>query len=297
MNIDYLRSLFEILNNPFNRADKMRAVIKIVWWKFNQLFFFKPIIIEIAPGYKCICYPNSAYGSLVVYSTFPEFAEMNFLYQIIKKDDIFFDIGANIGVNSLLAASKIKAGKIFAFEPANKALSNLYENIKINHLNQKIVVVNKVVSDKDGRDFFIFDEIVELSHISYSNSYKGKKEMRETITLDKFCMDHKLKRINVVKIDVEGAEFKVLKGFEGYLGKGLVEYLVVEINKACNLYGFTEMDVFNFLRQKGFIVYIFNKKYKLEKLVDIEQTSSKTYNIVAVLNNQIVVKRIKQFII
>src|SRR3989344_3811026 len=140
----YLFFLQFILRHPFNKNKKLKTLLRIFWWKINQTFFKFPVVVELIPGLKCICYPvDSDYGTLVVYQKFPEYGEMNFLLDNLKDNDTFIDVGANIGVFSLLASSKIKKGKVFAFEPSPKILAQLYANIALNQKTDRILVAEK----------------------------------------------------------------------------------------------------------------------------------------------------------
>jgi len=86
------------------------------------LFVKVPVIVELTDRADFICDPKSSYGSLVFYEGLPEYYEMNFLKKKLNTKSIFIDVGANVGVYSLLAASVIKSGKIFAFEVNPQAL-------------------------------------------------------------------------------------------------------------------------------------------------------------------------------
>ena len=151
----FLKSTLEILNHPLNRRSKIKTILKLFWWKINQLFFKLPVLIEIYPNRKCVCYPNSSFGSLIVYTNRPEFMEMKLTELILKEDSVFFDVGSGIGDFSLIASGKIKKGTIFAFEPSKKPLKNLRENVAINFLHNKIKIFNQVVSDRTHINEFI----------------------------------------------------------------------------------------------------------------------------------------------
>ena len=69
------------------------------------------------------CYPDSPSASAMIYChDSPDFHEMNFIRRYLRAGDTFLDIGANIGVYSLLAASRVgPSGRVVAFEPAKQA--------------------------------------------------------------------------------------------------------------------------------------------------------------------------------
>ena len=133
--------------------------------------------------------------------------------QNIKKGDVVFDIGANIGYFTVLF-SKIcgQKGEIHAFEPVPPTFKKLFNSAKY---FRNVRTINKAVGDYNG--------LVDI-HYNFNDSEKAslikpKKSKFETIKipmllLDSYFSKQNLKRINFVKCDVEGLEYEALKGFE-----------------------------------------------------------------------------------
>jgi len=283
--INYLNSIYKILNHPLNKDNRFKAFSRIVWWKTNQLFFHYPSFVQLTPETKCICYPDSSFGGLVVYTKYPEYDEMSFVYSFLQADDTFCDVGANIGAFSLIASSKIKSGKIFAFEPSAKALEYLEENIRLNGLDNKIKVVTKVVSDKAGYEYFSVGKFSEVDHITTNDNSEGKNIRIASITLDGFLTDLKVYNIDLVKIDVEGAELKVLKGLKQYLSKGRVGVVIFELNSRSLKFGNTHLATAQFLENYGYKLYKFCGQNKVTKLSNEDLKNKETSNVLAVHNS------------
>jgi FkbM family methyltransferase len=74
---------------------------------------------------------------------------MTFLLRYLRDSDSFLDIGANVGVYSLLAASKIKSGSIYSFEALPKNFTRLKENLELNQL-QQVTPLCLAISDSTG---------------------------------------------------------------------------------------------------------------------------------------------------
>jgi FkbM family methyltransferase len=129
------------------------------------------------------------------------------------------DIGANVGFYALQLARLVgPAGKVFCFEPYAPVAEYLEHNITANGLTN-VTVVRKAVSDttrpvnfnvfSDGHDVFNSLGVTEPP----ATSAMVERTIRvETTTIDRFCADHDLDRVNIMKIDVEGAEEKVIAG-------------------------------------------------------------------------------------
>ena len=123
-----------------------------------------------------------------------------------------FDIGANIGIFTLLAASR--GAKVFAFEPSRMVRSQLELNITLNGFGERVSIVPDAVSDSEGMIPFFEtrDGNWGVGRIfSYGHSAgKSNDYVVPTKTLDHFISQ--LGMPDVVKIDIEGAEWLVLKG-------------------------------------------------------------------------------------
>jgi FkbM family methyltransferase len=124
----------------------------------------------------------------------------------ISRENVIYDIGANVGIYSVLACRTVGInGRVFAFEPSTANLSYLNSNIRANRFSN-CEVIPQAVSDTDG--------IVQFE--SGSGSCLGKISSDgpirvPSISLDSFVASGK-PLPDVMKIDVEGAEYEVLTG-------------------------------------------------------------------------------------
>jgi FkbM family methyltransferase len=127
-----------------------------------------------------------------------------------------FDVGANIGEYSIRQSLRVGAeGRIYAFEPNPDAYSRLLRNIKINNLSN-VVSFPVAVSNSSGKVFFSRDtrstlagRIVDAGAPSDPSS---EIISADAVSLDDIVESMGIKRIDVLKIDVEGAEMQVLDG-------------------------------------------------------------------------------------
>ncbi|MFH2021125.1 MAG: FkbM family methyltransferase [archaeon] len=128
-------------------------------------------------------------------------------------DGIIIDVGANIGLFSLLCA---KGKKVYAFEPEKKNFKMLITNIKENKLVD--VFPSKIALSKSkGRTrLFIHGS---ATHSLYRQNKDDTFENVETATLDSIFLPQLVERISLLKIDVEGAELDVLEGCKQLLKK------------------------------------------------------------------------------
>jgi FkbM family methyltransferase len=147
--------------------------------------------------------------------------------RVLRQGDVVLDLGANMGYFTLLAASLVgEEGRVYPFEPEPRNYGCLSTNIALNNYDH-IIATNKAVSDKPGTvKLFIcaYDSghhtIQQFNGIrSYNPQLAGnKKEFVEieAVRLDDFFGD-RLTPINVIKMDVEGAEMLALAGMENII--------------------------------------------------------------------------------
>ena len=127
----------------------------------------------------------------------------------------FFDVGANIGLHSLFASKRIGSeGKVIAFEPCESTYKRLVENVNLNKPNN-IYVFKLALGDNDCEMDMI--KITSDTSKTYIRQVKSnnKDEIIEIVkltTLDNFIRNNNIKKIDYLKIDVEGFELNVLKG-------------------------------------------------------------------------------------
>ena len=145
-----------------------------------------------------------------------EVANLAEFHAEIAAGDTVYDVGANVGIYTLLASGKAgPSGKVYAFEPLARNLHYLNRHVALNRL-QNCCVLNVAVSDTEG--------IQKFSAASWEYSMgrlspDGELEV-PSVTLDS-CVyrERQLRPPDVIKIDVEGAEVRVLQGASRAIGE------------------------------------------------------------------------------
>jgi len=126
----------------------------------------------------------------------------------IKPTDIVVDIGAHIGSFSVYAAKKATNGKVYAYEPNKDNYEILLRNKTINNINN-LHTFNTAVSDKVGTIDLYLGKSHNAMHSVYETDTKKKIKV-PTITIKEILKRNKLKKIDVLKIDTEGAEYDII---------------------------------------------------------------------------------------
>lgn len=200
--------------------------------------------------------------------------ETELLKKLIKKGDIVLDIGAHIGYYTLIMAKLVgKEGKVFAFEPEPSNYKILQKNVEINSYHN-VVLEKKAAADRNG----IIDLYLSLDssgmHRIYPSKHCKDKIQINSLKLDNYFQNSKfLNKIGLIKIDVEGAEFNVLKGTIEILKnnkkiKLLLEFIPDSIKECGN----QPIELVEFLISHGFqISYINEKEKKIETKTSVKK--------------------------
>lgn len=152
-------------------------------------------------------------------------------------DDVFFDIGANIGKYTIYAALKHKDLRAFCLEPELNNIQTIYENLYFNDLLGRCVIVPYGVSDKEALEPFHIREMTKagaLNNIGSASPYEIDRSRSFVshafcIALDSFIERYGLPSPTKVKIDVDGNEYRVLCGMKEALKRSVKE-LYIELD-------------------------------------------------------------------
>ena len=140
---------------------------------------------------------------------------------LCKDANCIFDAGANTGIYSLVAREVNQDASVIAFEPLKRIFAMLQKNKELNSF--EIMCVEKALSNADG-DAIIYDDF--SSDHSYDATVGVNLRLENskvvggaitTIKLETFINEQKIKKIDLIKIDVEKHEPELLEGFGKYL--------------------------------------------------------------------------------
>lgn len=142
------------------------------------------------------------------------------LHQNLKEGSVFYDVGANVGFFSLIAARLVgEHGRVYAFEPEARNLTSLHRNVELNH-SHNISVIEAAVSKEAGTGrLFLADyaggHSLYQSETSSNDTNAGVPVT--TVSLDDLVESKQILPPTIVKIDVESGELDVLKGMSRLL--------------------------------------------------------------------------------
>jgi FkbM family methyltransferase len=175
-----------------------------------------PVLLGPLQGAKFILGALSGKGGgSSIYFNMLEPAQTIVLVDSLKKGQVFFDIGANVGYYTILGAKLVGAqGKVLAFEPVTRNLSYLYKHVLLNNANN-VSIISAACSDTLSLTTFSLGSNHAMGHIIQNNALNNQVN-EKIILVPTVTVDAVIQQLgyspNVIKIDVEGAELLVLKG-------------------------------------------------------------------------------------
>lgn len=255
-----LKSIKFLIKSSLFYYSKLSAFLinSIERLEYEILFFKKnEIKYPISSKTKLVLQKDLFLTKLIIQDF--EFEERYLVSKILSKKGIFIDIGANIGLYSLIAAETIKENKIYAFEPTASILTKLQTNIKLNNYTN-IDIINYAVSNFDYKKLLMyFNENGYDVFNSYQKSNKLQSYSKEvnTICLDTFIKNYNIKfnKIQFIKIDVEGMELQVLEGAKNLIQHSTNTIYMIEFNHSFKILNTNCCKVFQLLKENNYNLY------------------------------------------
>ena len=184
----------------------------------SRFFLRKEYLTTYDESIKIYCGLNDHIESQIFWQGMQEgdVGVYRIIKDLLKPGDVFFDIGACVGTFSLIAANIVKAsGRVYAFEPVSRHFERLERNIALNGF-ENISLFKLALSDKNGSGkIFIpktFNTGMASLNVNDMQVADYEVEAVELKKLDDFVKEQNVKRIDVIKVDVEGHELAVIKG-------------------------------------------------------------------------------------
>ena len=157
-----------------------------------------------------------------------------------KEGDIVIDIGANVGMVSILLAKKFPFLKIYSFEPLKENYDNFIKNIELNNIPKGVIIAENKAVTKDGRLITMSINSANKGGSSTTdvisvNSIMTKENSQvESITLEEIFKKYNINKLKLLKIDCEGSEYEILYNADTNLLKN-IENLRGEFHENKNL--------------------------------------------------------------
>lgn len=252
-------------DEPTRRRDIATRIRRAIWQRYHDKQIDRPLIVEWCAGLKL----NLRLGTDHSWSVFVggkyEPNELVFLAETLQDGMTFLDVGANEGIFTLLASIRVgEHGRVLALEPSSREYDRLQTNVELNSL-RNIETFELALYDREGTRELTRAEFGHEGHNTLGSGMHnpavgaaGNEKVRVE-TLDRFVVTRGLGRLDLVKIDVEGAEARIIDGGRSTL-QTLRPLLLLEVG-ADHLatHGSTIQGLLHLLAELEYRVWIFDE--------------------------------------
>lgn len=187
-----------------------------------------------------------------------EEGELDLVRKFVQAGDIFFDVGANVGIYTLTASRFAgTGGEVHAFEPLAGTYQLLQKNVQMNGV-KNIHLNNVAVGDMIGEADLYVNAQAALTGLGLTNRGVLLDVQKVPIwTLDEYAEREKIQSINFLKVDVEGFEGHVLRGAKRLISRSPDLIVMSELaQKNFEPLGFSTQEVIDYMCELGFEVWI-----------------------------------------
>jgi FkbM family methyltransferase len=277
-----LKTLRYIWLHPNCKGQQISAIARFFGWQFYKRLTRKRFDFQLISNIKLRCYPDSRSAAAALYCGLYDYDEMSFLLRYLRSTDCFLDVGANIGIYTLLAASKISTGKIYSIEVLPKNYDRLRENIQLNQL-QQVTTWAIAVSNQPGTIELAQADGDSLPFMTYMATASTISVITET--LDTLLQQESIAQLALAKIDIEGAELLAFQGATTLLKQHRPAVWILEINDAVKRFGYDKQAVVDFLQSYGYELYRYQADcHQLEPIKLAQQMGD---NVLAIADSQL----------
>ena len=262
---------------------RLGAALRFVHWQVGKAIGARRALVRVGP-IRFYCYPGNASASAAWYFGLPEWDEMTFLLRYLRDGDWFIDVGANVGIYTLLAASRGPGVRVTAIEPDSETFTRLGENVELNRFSN-VGLISAAVGGAEGTAVFTVGRDTENRLARAGESQVATLPMT---TLDRVAGAD---RPALIKIDVEGSELSVLQGARDILKSEPGPALFFEINNSCFAAGYTPRDIASFLGEHRYSLHEYDAEKNMLRAYDAA-TLPRSGNVIATKDADALMRRL-----
>lgn len=236
-----------INNHPLARRNRFAAWGRFARWQLLSRINAGGLDVPFVDDTK-LRVRRGMYGATGnIYAGLMEFPDMAFTLHYLRGGDVFADVGANVGVYSVLA-SGVRGAITVAVEPTPETLAHLRANLALNNIEDRVIIAECALGAEAGTQSFVVD-MDTVNHVAAAEDAGRATRDVDTRTLDALFADAPP---NLMKIDVEGFETEVLRGGPDTLANPALKALIIELNGSGDRYGYDEQQIHQALLGHGF---------------------------------------------
>ena len=244
------RSFFSLLKfvfaHPLNAHGRFSALVRVLRWQVVSRIAPGPVALPFVDDTFLWCKRGMTGATGNYYCGLHEPDEMAFVAHFLRPDDLFLDIGANVGSYTLLASSS--GAKVVAVEPVPSTFNHLQMNVLLNRFQSTVRLMNIGLADSVG-------ELRFTNSLDTMNHVLADGELGPYVSVAVDTVDNVVGASvpTVIKIDVEGYETAVLAGATATLCNRNLQVVICETNGSGSRFGKSNEDINDILLRCGFL--------------------------------------------
>jgi len=259
-----------IVRHPLNRGQALPAMLRWGRWQMKTRLSPRLHVVPFVNGTKLYAKAGMAGVTGNIYYGLADYEEMAFFGHFLRPDELFADVGANVGVYSVLASGAIGA-RTAAFEPIASAADMIEANARLNGIENRLMLHRSAVGDAPGTARMTTDcDTGNKVVADDSADYLASVEV-PVVTLDAvFSGETPV----AMKIDVEGYTAEVLGGAQTVLASPGLQALTVEIFANAGKTQARQRDLFEAVTGFGFTAMRYDPKARVLTAIEEPNTAS-----------------------
>lgn len=200
--------------------------------------------------------------------------EIDFFKACLSPGDVFFDVGANVGLITVPIGRYLKesSGRVISFEPVDANFKRLVQVIRLNDLVNVVTPFNLALGDEEGEIEMAMECAGGASTGNALRSNVPNDPAKHAVTkaritrLDGLATTQKIERVDFIKVDIEGAEVSFLRGAQELITRKR-PYIYGEFNSAMMpAFGHSFMDVAEVIKPWNYRIFAFKSRLSLEEV-------------------------------
>lgn len=272
-----------VLRHPLGQEHPALALARFARWQLASRVGFGPSVVPYVEDAHLIVSRGMTGATGNVYVGLHEYDDMAFVLHLLRQNDLFVDIGANIGTYTILAA-KVVGARCISIEPLPSTFAHLENNIHYNRIGNLVEAKNVGLASEHGNLRFSAN-LDTMNHV-VDEAYAGPQVRVDVLPLDEL-LDGRVPF--AMKIDVEGFERQVLAGASRTLSAPGLQAIVIEVNDHQDRYAMSGKTALDVLRDAGFGSYRYDVR---ERRIIADDKCSPYGNYVFVRNVDVVSQRV-----
>ncbi len=240
-------------HHPLTRDRFAAALWRYFKWQVSSRLAPGPVLVPWVNDCRLTVAPGMWGATLNVYCGLQDFEPMAFILHLLREADVFFDVGANVGVYSVLAAG-VAGARTVAVEPGREAAATLALNLRVNNLMDRVDIRAEAVGAMRGVVKFTRG-LDTLNHVAPAEGARGDEAKVHMTTIDHLSVGQCPR---LIKLDTEGYETAAIEGAERTLADARLWGLIVELDGHGQRYGYDEAALHRRLMQLGFAAHAYD---------------------------------------